>query len=552
MRRFAFGLLALGTLVACQTASARVLLVGTYHGIPGQFKSVQAAVNAARPGDWILVGPGDYKATATYKPSGAHGGDQAGAGVLITKSRLWIRGMDRNGVWVDGTKAGTPRCARAGSAQIFGPKDRTGKPGGRNGILVYKARNVNIENLSACNFPNGDLGGGNEIWWDGGGSTGTQSSLGTWWGTYLTATSTYYKNGKAPSASYGIYSSNTKGPGHGLFAYDYASNMNDSSFYVGACPDCETTLNHVRGVGSPQGYSGTNSGGRILVKNSEWDHNTTGFATGDLNNDDAPSPQDGVCPGNATNPYVTGIQRTHDCWTFVNNYVHDNNNANVPVQGIAGFAVPGTGMTLYGARDDIFIHNRFVNNGAWGVIFVPFPDTETPPPYQHCAGGASLSTTPGNVLCWFSNWGSEFANNTFTHNGFFGNPSNGDIAEWSQAGLLGSADPNYNADSNCFHGNVDTGGLTSAPANIDNNSQCGANYTANSNDQTFDTQISCASGGLPCPQGVVAKYPASGKVTLKLPPDQTTMPNPCAGVPTNAWCPKPKHKHHTNPSPGIY
>ena len=41
-----------------------MLRVGTYHGIRGQYRSIQAAVNAARPGDWILVGPGDYKTQA--------------------------------------------------------------------------------------------------------------------------------------------------------------------------------------------------------------------------------------------------------------------------------------------------------------------------------------------------------------------------------------------------------------------------------------------------------------------------------------------------------
>jgi hypothetical protein len=40
-------------------AAPRVLLVGSYQGIPGQYSSIQAAVDAARPGDWILIGPGD-------------------------------------------------------------------------------------------------------------------------------------------------------------------------------------------------------------------------------------------------------------------------------------------------------------------------------------------------------------------------------------------------------------------------------------------------------------------------------------------------------------
>ena len=50
------------------TAAARVLLVGTYKGIRGQYSSIQSAVDAARPGDWILVGPGDYKTKPRGRP----------------------------------------------------------------------------------------------------------------------------------------------------------------------------------------------------------------------------------------------------------------------------------------------------------------------------------------------------------------------------------------------------------------------------------------------------------------------------------------------------
>jgi hypothetical protein len=71
-----------------------------------------------------------------------------------------------------------------------------------------------------------------------------------------------------------------------------------------------------------------------VIENSEFANNETGFATGDLNNDDAPSPQDGACPGNAANPTIPkGIQRTHVSWVLKNNYIHDNNNPNVPNHG---------------------------------------------------------------------------------------------------------------------------------------------------------------------------------------------------------------------------
>ena len=46
-------------LAACSSggSSPAVLLVGTYHGHAGQYSSIQSAVNAAKPGDYILVGP---------------------------------------------------------------------------------------------------------------------------------------------------------------------------------------------------------------------------------------------------------------------------------------------------------------------------------------------------------------------------------------------------------------------------------------------------------------------------------------------------------------
>jgi hypothetical protein len=111
----------------------------------------------------------------------------------------------------------------------------------------------------------------------------------------------------------------------------------------------------------------------------------------------------------------------------------------------------GTGISISGGRNDTVMNNRFVNNGAWGAIFVPYPDTETPPPdATACSGGIS---GPNN-FCNYDDWGNSLIGNTFTHNGFFGNPSNGDFAE-----LTATAAP-----SNCFSSNSDTSGtVTSSP-----------------------------------------------------------------------------------------
>src|ERR1700731_1630306 len=64
----------------------RVLRVGTYgtnSGKKGQCATIQEAVHAAAPGNWILIGPGDYKQTGSTKPAGAYGEGLAGAAVLV-------------------------------------------------------------------------------------------------------------------------------------------------------------------------------------------------------------------------------------------------------------------------------------------------------------------------------------------------------------------------------------------------------------------------------------------------------------------------------------
>ncbi|MHB2024844.1 MAG: hypothetical protein ACYCO3_16245, partial [Mycobacteriales bacterium] len=281
----AYGLPADAALAAGSVASSgQVLRVGTYRGIAGQFKSIQAAVNAARPGDWILIGPGDYKTSSSQAPAGA---PQTPAGVLITTPDLTLRGMNRNTVVVDGTKSGPP-CSTASRDQNLGPKGASG-PEGLNGIMVWKADDVAVENLTACNFLAGAGGGtGNEIWWNGGANS---AKVGGWGyqGSYLTATSTFFSN-ETTAAEYGIFSSNWSG---GSWYQDYASNFNDSGFYIGACQQvCDQSVDSIWSEYNALGYSGSNSGGVLVIKNSQFDNNEDGFDTNSQNGDNPP-PQNG-------------------------------------------------------------------------------------------------------------------------------------------------------------------------------------------------------------------------------------------------------------------
>ncbi len=498
--------------IVASGASARVLLVGSYHGVHGQFASIQGAVDAAKPGDWILIGPGDYHERGDREPRYRSLAEE-GAGVMITTPGIYVRGMDRNRVVIDGTKPGFGKCSRLARAQDFGPRIHS-KANGRNGVEVFKAAGVSVENLTACNFLEGGGSSGNQIWFNFGDGSGS-SVPGAFRGAYLNATSTYYATDK-PAASYGIFSSNTRGPG--IFTHTYASNMNDSSYYIGACTDCNQVITNSQAEYSALGYSGTNSGGHLIIKKSEWDHNQSGIVTNSQNNDDAPSPQLGLCPGSTSK----------SCTIFRDNFVHDNNNPNVPSAGSAALGPVGSGIVVAGGRFDTVTRNRVVNNGSWGILLVPFPDTGTPPPIAHCEGGITNGPLPG---CYYDDWANTVSNNRFTHNGFFGNPTNGDAGEISFEHTPG----------NCWFGNTNTAGtpITSTPPDIQTtHGTCGGPNSGDGPTSPLALQLICSNQLLgPCPPAPGMIYPRTTRVVMPpLPRGLQSMPDPCRGVPANAFC----------------
>jgi hypothetical protein len=539
MRRSLLAFLTLGAVCAfAPLAGAKVLRVGSFHGVPGQYKSIQAAVNAAKPGDWILIGPGDYK-TKPSSISTPKGYPDFPAGVLITKANLHIRGMNRNTVIVDGTKPGTPRCSSADKAQNFGLTGSGGgaryggarlatAPSGANGLMVWKAKNVSIENLTACNFLGGSRDAGNEVWWNGGANS---SKVGghSYFGAYLNATSTFLKNqsasGEVSAAQYGIFSSNWSG---GTWDNTYASNFNDSGYYIGACQQvCDQTVNHAWGEFNALGYSGSNSGGRMLIENSQFDNNEDGFDTNSQNGDE-PSPQNGACPKGVKPP----VKGAPTCWVFTHNYLHDNNNPNVPAAGAAAAGPVGTGMTVSGGRNDTIMNNRFANDKAWGVAFVAYPDNGKP-----CFGGTYNSPLLGTGSCLFDEYGDHLLNNKFSNIGGYGNPTNGDFDQLN----LENGHP-----TDCYSGNTDSSGHLSADAvKLEQTypTCSGAAVQANINvpflnEILCDTQVKLS--GFGCQPG--DHYPRVTKIVMHPLPTKKlkTMPNPCSGVPNDPWCGRKK------------
>jgi hypothetical protein len=463
------------------------------------YTTVQSAVNAAVAGDWILIYPGVYHEQSSQWPT---------AGVWIQTPDLHIIGMNRNDVIIDGSNgtAAAP-CPSAEAQQNLTP---------RNGIEVYKASGVTIENLTVCDYLGdaaGDENYGNEIWWNGGWNTGT-NGLGAYTGSYLTTSSEYAPTSSQPQdlAQYGFYADNTDGPG--LITDSYASNMADAAYYIGACEQaCNTTVSDDVGTNSALGYSGTNSGGKLVIEDSIFNLNHAGIIPNSMNSEDPIPPQNGLCPGSTT----------ASCSLIEDNVITDNNNVNAPAIAFTGPV--GVGVQIAGGQYDTVADNVISDQGSWGVVTSDAPDPNPPAPGADCQGGIQNDPEPG--FCDFPALGNLVYSNVFSGNGFFGNQTNGDLATET----LASYTPR-----NCFYGNVDAKGLTSAPANIESSTVDGqpCSGAGTGNDPELAAQLACAVSIEECSLSSGANYPQEGTTKMLPIPGETTMPNPCNGVPSDA------------------
>jgi hypothetical protein len=187
--------------------------------VPAEYSTITKAVDAAKPGDLVLISPGMYKEA-----------------VQVETDDIVIRGTDRNSVIIDG------EFQRENGIEVFS-----------NGVAV---ENLTVRNNTGNGvFFTGDYGKGVTL-------TGYRAS-------YVTA----YDNGV-----YGIYAFNAT---KGVFDHDYGSGHPDSAFYVGQCNPCDALLSHDTGQSNMLGYSGTNSTGVTIVE-STFSNNRAGIVPNSL------------------------------------------------------------------------------------------------------------------------------------------------------------------------------------------------------------------------------------------------------------------------------
>jgi hypothetical protein len=452
-RRLAALLLATGLVLAAwaATASARVLIVTKRHVAYVHYTAVQAAVNAAHRGDWILVDRGVYVGP-----------------VRIATPDLHLRGMNRNGVVIDG-------------------RHHLG-----NGIVVT-ANGVWIENLTVRNFDQRtpeDGRNGNEIWWDGTRHAGRIGMHG-WWGQYLTAYDTGLLGG------YGLFASHAV---DGFFKHVYASGMNDSGLYVGACPDCHALVQDATAERNALGWSSTNAGGNLIVEDSTFRDNSVGVGPDSEPNNDKPPPQDGACNSASNHSALPTFSSTqiNRCTVFRNNLIEDNGNLSTPANSNILGAPWGVGAVLGGDYADLIENNTIRDNPTFGVLILERPD-----PFP-----------PTSDTVYFQSSGNRISDNRFA-----GNATQSGTAD---IGLEGGVFGTQNSVNDCFSGNTFT---SSIPASIEATWGCQNATTPNGGTELFTEilKLIAQSGGRhPHPQ------PA--------PHRQPTMPQPCRGVPRNMLC----------------
>jgi hypothetical protein len=455
MRRFPLvvgAMLAIAMIVPA-VASARALVVTKKNVSYKHYRSIQSAVNAARSGDWVLIAPGTYTGP-----------------VKVTTDNLYIRGLDRNKVIVDG-------------------KHKRGV----NGIEVLKADNVYVENLTVRNFDRDKRDGenGNQIWWNGGDGSGKIGAHG-WYGQYLTTYDTGLIGG------YGLFASNSV---TGSLRHVYASGFNDSGLYIGACRDCKAKVSDALVERNALGYSGTNSGGNIVVEKSVFRNNSNGVGPNSLNNDDQPPPQDGACDSgknrSATPTFPsTNIKR---CTIFRDNLVENNNNFTTPANATLRQVPWGNGFVMVGTYADLVEGNTIRGNSSFGIL-----GFENPDPFP-----------PKAKTVFFQLAGNRFSGNTLEDNG-------AKVAQGADIGLLGGLFGQQLSVNNCFSGNAFS---KSVPANIEGTWGCQNSTTPNPGSELLGTLLDLQA------QSQVRK--SRGQPA---PPKQPTMPKPCKGVPRNPLC----------------
>jgi hypothetical protein len=262
---------------------------------------------AANPdsGDGIVEVPGDHPTIQAAVDAAAEGDlvliapGTYNEAVDITTDNITIRGLDRNETVLDGEFAL------------------------ENGIRILGASGVAVENLTTINYTK------NGVFWTG--STGYRAS-------YVTT----YRTG-----DYGIYAFDSV---DGLIEHTYTAGSPDAGIYIGQCFPCNAVIRNAVSEHNGLGYSGTNSGGNLVIMDSIFRNNRAG-----------------IVPNSGSYELCYPERDT----TIVGNVVHSNNQPDTPAIDVAILAM-GNGILVAGGVQNTITRNLVYDHDKTGIGLVPF------------------------------------------------------------------------------------------------------------------------------------------------------------------------------------
>ncbi|MDX3763603.1 right-handed parallel beta-helix repeat-containing protein [Streptomyces sp. AK02-04a] len=248
--------------------------------VPGQFPSIQKAMDSAQSGDMVLVSPGVYRES-----------------VAIRTPRIVLRGTDRSKVVLDGEFKRINGITVTGAASVV--ENLTVRNYLANGLLFTGVTDKALQGAGAG-------GGANYDPLD----TAKFPALRGFRASYVTA----YDN-----ALYGIYAFDAR---DGVIENSYGSGQADSGIYVGQCNPCNTIVRSNLAEHNAVGIEVTNASKDLYLLGNTIRRNRVGL-TVLSNNLEALGPQ-------------------HNA-VFVGNTISDNNDDRSPEQADGGFGI-GVGI----------------------------------------------------------------------------------------------------------------------------------------------------------------------------------------------------------------
>jgi len=294
-------------------ASSPELGSGVVLRVPKDHATIQAAVDAAAPGDLVLIEPGTYRES-----------------VSIVTERIVVRGLDRNTVILDG------------GHELA------------DGILI-SADGVAIENLTVMRYrQNGVLISGVMASTSRSPTARSGRSDGSRYGSVGEvvygmgdAVVDGYRVSYVTVANNGLYGLYAFAARNGVFEHSYASGHPDSGFYVGQCRPCNALLRDLIAERNAIGYYGTNASGDVWVVESVFRNNRLGIA---------PNSQD-----------AERLAPQADTWV-VGNLVVDNDDPATPEISMGFF---GAGIAVGGGTSNSVLRNRVEGHDGAGIIVLP-------------------------------------------------------------------------------------------------------------------------------------------------------------------------------------